>query len=70
MEASADRAASSFKNIVAIFQTLTGEQGDIRIKRERKMPERAFSLDVSNPKGIVRELDKRMRLTYEVRHAG
>lgn len=36
-----------------MFQTLNGELGDIRTKRERKMPERAFSCDVLTPKRIA-----------------
>lgn len=41
-----------------IFQTLIGEQGDIRIKKERKMLEWALSRDVLNPKGVAQELYK------------
>lgn len=55
----------SIKNTVGIFQTLIGEQGDIRIRREGKMPERAFSRDVLNPKGIAQELNKRKGITYK-----
>lgn len=53
--------------MVGIFQTLIGEQGDIRIKRKERQPEWAFSRDVLNPKGIAQQLDKRKRVTYKVR---